>query len=30
MLKIMKINNMSIVTKEVVDAARQNLVIGTM
>ncbi|MEV0168871.1 hypothetical protein [Nonomuraea fuscirosea] len=28
--RIMKINDMSIVTKEIVDAARQNLVIGSM
>ena len=28
--RVMKINNMSMVTKEVVDAARANLVIGTM
>lgn len=28
--RIMKINNMTVITKEIVDAARQNLVIGSM
>lgn len=28
--RVLKINHMSVVTKEVVDTARENLVIGTM
>jgi hypothetical protein len=28
--RVMKINKMSVITKEVVEAARENLVIGSM